>query len=100
MKYNIRLEHMEISEFDQDQLEKKLARLEKHLTPPFVTDVTISHNARRLHGNVVECRINIQQGKKVFHADRNGDDVQTVIDDCIGALKNELQKYYEKQKAH
>ncbi|MEX0650032.1 MAG: HPF/RaiA family ribosome-associated protein [Candidatus Andersenbacteria bacterium] len=100
MKYNLRLDHIELSDFDQEQLDKKMDRLKKHLLPPFMIDVTLSHSTRHLHGNAVGCIVNIQQGKKVYHADRSADDIQTAIDQTLEALRNELEKAHGKRKKH
>lgn len=100
MKHSLRLEHIEISDIDREQLEEKLSRLEKHLLPPYVTDVTISHDTHHTSGDVVRCTILIEQGKHVFRAERSRDSVQNAIDDSIGAIKSELLSSHDRRKEH
>ncbi len=100
MKYSLRTENMELSEFDVKQLDKKIERLRNHLTPPFEMDINIKHDRHHNKGQVVTCKINIEQGKKVLHAERTGQSAQDAIDVVIEAIKHELEKEHDKKKRH
>lgn len=98
MKYSLRTEHLELTDLDKEQLDKKIDRLTKHLVPPFMTDITISHDQHHRKGQVITCIINIGQGKKVFHAERSAESVQNALDLVLEALERELEKEHTKRK--
>lgn len=100
MKHTLKLEHIEISEIDRQQLEEKLDRLYKHLVPPYEVDVLLAHDKHHTQGNVIRCRINIEQTGKVYHVERNEGSVQDAIDSVIGALKSELLASHSRRKEH
>lgn len=100
MKYSLRTEHLTLTDFDQQQLEKKLNRLGKHLLPPFVIDISLLHDTHHQRGPVVTCIINIEQGRKVFHADRSAESIQDAIDRSLQAVAKELRKEHSKHKKH
>jgi ribosomal subunit interface protein len=100
MKHSLRLEHITLSDTDREQLEEKLNRLEKHVMMPYVTDVTISHDTHHTSGDVIRCTILIEQGKKVFRAERSNSTVQNAIDASIAALKSELLSSHDRRKDH
>ncbi len=100
MKHSLRLEHIEISDDDKEQLASKLERLEKHLQTPYVTDVTISHDTHHTHGNVVRCTIVIEQGKRLYRAQRSEETVQNAIDEALSAISSELRSDHERRKEH
>lgn len=98
MKYNLHCENLELSDFEQTELDKKIERIEKHLQPPFIVDVTLHHDGHHLKGAVVTCRINVEQGKKLFHVERTGSTAADVLDAVLDALKNELERDHDKRK--
>ncbi len=100
MKHSLKLEHIEISDMDRQQLEEKLDRLYKHMVPPYEIDVLIAHDTHHTQGNVIRCRINIEQEGKVYHVERNEDTVQDAIDKVIAALKSELVESHDRRKEH
>ncbi|HLC49365.1 MAG TPA: HPF/RaiA family ribosome-associated protein [Candidatus Andersenbacteria bacterium] len=100
MKHSLRVEHIELSETDKEQLESKLGKLEKHLALPYVTDVTISHDTHHTHGNVVRCTIVIEQGKHLYRAERSAETVQNAIDESVSALQSELRSSHDRRKEH
>lgn len=100
MKHSLRLDHIEISEIDKEQLDSKLNRLEKHLLTPYVTDVTISHDTHHTKGNVVRCTIIIEQGKHLYRAERSESTIQNAIDASIAAIKSELLSAQDRRKEH
>lgn len=98
MQFNLSSKHIELTDTDKELMQEKLDRIEKHLVPPFTVDVMCSHSTHHNKGDdVVGCRINITQGKKVIHAEREADTVQDALDACIKALKRELIKLREKE---
>ena len=100
MKYSLRTEHIELSQQNTEKLEQALQGLEKHVVPPFVTDVTIVHDTHHIHGSVVRCVIMIEQGKHVYRAERSEDSVHTAIDSAVSALKSELSSDHDRRKDH
>lgn len=100
MQYNLRAENLTLTEIDHRDLDKKLDRLQRHLTPPYTIDVTLQHDAHHLKGNVITCRINIEHRKKVFHVERVGDTIADTLDEVIHALKRELERDHDKRKDH
>lgn len=100
MKYSLRTEHIELSDQDREKLEDCLNRLEKHIEPPFVTDITIAHDTHHTHGSVVRCVIMIEHGKKVYRAERSEDTVQNAIDAAASAIKSELSSDHDRRKDH
>ena len=100
MKYSLRTEHIELTNQDREKLEDCLNRLEKHVEPPFVTDVTIIHDIHHVHGNVIRCIVMIEHGKKVYRAERSEDTVQNAIDAAVSAVKNELSDAHDRRKEH
>ncbi len=100
MKHSLTLEHIEISESDKQLLDEKLNRLNKHLLPPYEIDVLIAHDTHHTQGDVVRCRINVEQSGKVYHAERNEGNVQDAIDETLAAIKSELVKEHDRRKDH
>ncbi|MCH8748509.1 ribosome-associated translation inhibitor RaiA [Patescibacteria group bacterium] len=92
MQYILHTDHLSLSAADRDMLEKKLERLEKYLTIPFVTDVHFAQDQHHRTGQTITCTINIEMSKKVWHAERSGDTVQDALDSVIKALQNELRR--------
>lgn len=100
MKHSLTLEHIAVSDLDKEQLDAKLDRLYKHMVPPYEIDVLIAHDTHHTQGNVIRCRINIEQEGKVYHVERNEDTVQDAIDKVIAALKSELTASHNRRKEH
>ncbi len=100
MKHSLTLEHIEVSDLDREQLETKLDRLYKHILPPYEIDVLIAHDTHHTQGDVIRCRINIEQKGKVYHVERNKDTVQDAIDSVITALRSELLSSHDRRKKH
>lgn len=100
MKYSLTREHIEISDLDKQQLEEKLNRLHKHLVPPYDIDVLLAHDTHHTQGNVIRCRVNIEQEGKVYHGERSGDSIQDAIDSVIAVLKHELLSSHDRRKTH
>jgi ribosomal subunit interface protein len=96
VKYSLNVEHIELTELDRRLLDEKLDRLEKYMQPPFTTDVRLVHDTHHEKGQVVTCTINIEQGSKVFHAERTGESIQDALDQAIDALSSELKKQHDK----
>lgn len=97
MKHAVRYENIKPTSLDEDHLQKKLQNLYRHLTPPFSTDVVISHDAHHRKGNVITCRINIAYGKQMLRAERTGSSIASAIDEATQALEHELHKVHDKK---
>ncbi|MFH1353790.1 MAG: ribosome-associated translation inhibitor RaiA [bacterium] len=98
MKYSLTTKNIQLPEADIKLLDKKLERLEKHLRPPFQTDVVLRHDRHHRTGDTVTCIVNIKQRGSVFHAQRVGKSAQEALDEVIAALKKELVKNREKRR--
>lgn len=100
MKYSLRLQDIELTDEDQRLMDSKLDRIKKHLTPPYVADISCIRTQLKTAGETVTCIINIEQGKKVFHAERTSDTIQNALDEAVAAVSRELAKEHDKQKRH
>lgn len=85
---------------DQQLMDSKLNRIKKHLIPPYVADISCTHAQLKSSGETVTCTINIEQGKKVFHAERTADTLQNALDEAVQAISRELAKEHDKHKRH
>ncbi|MFA6700989.1 MAG: ribosome-associated translation inhibitor RaiA [Thiomicrospira sp.] len=99
MQYSLHIENFQLSDADRDLLDKKLERLEKRLQTPYTTDVHFSHDTHHNRGDTVRCTINIEQGKKLLHAERTRETAQDALDEVLEALGKELEKQKSKDKA-
>ncbi len=81
-------------------VDEKLSRLGKYLTPPWQVDVVLERDKHHRSGQVITCRINIEIGKKVWHAERVNSSISKAIDDAEKAVSRELQKYRDRKKSH
>lgn len=98
MLYNLTCQHIELSDLERGELDKKIDRLARHVTPPYTLDVTLKHDTHHLKGDVISCHMNIEQGKKVFHAERVGNTIADTVDEVLDALKSELEKDHSRRK--
>ncbi len=97
MKYSLSMEHLTVTETDQAMIDKKLTKLEKLVNEPYTMDLRLLHDTHHRNGQVVTCIINLEQGKRVFHAERSSQSIQTSLDEVITAIRHELQKAYKKR---
>lgn len=81
-------------------MDEKLNRLEKHIQIPFVVDVSLERHMLRSEGETITCIIRVEQGKQLFHAERNDSSLQTALDETIDAMQKELKKAHDKNKRH
>ncbi len=100
MQYQLRTEHIELTSSDQEQLDKKLDRLHKHLKPPYITDITFIRDTHHRTGNIITCIINVQQGKDMYHAERSNGDIQTALDQALKAIGQEMKNNHDKETDH
>lgn len=100
MKYSLRSHNLTLTDLDQEQMDKKLDRIKKHLMPPYVMDVSVTREVLKSEGESVTCIINVEQGKRVFHAERTENTLQNSLDEAIDAISNELKKEHDKKKRH
>ena len=98
MNYKLTTKHIDISDQDRDMMDEKFGRLEKHLTVPFRLEVMLQHDTHHRHGDVVTCRLNVNQFGTTLHAERSRDSVQNAVDESVDALKRELIKHKEKDQ--
>jgi ribosomal subunit interface protein len=100
MQYSLTTRNIEASDWDRQQLEKKIERLGKHLLPPFQIDIHVSHSRHHTNGEVVECTINIKQQSADFYTKRSNSSFQDALDDALDAMGQELAKAHDKRKNH
>ncbi|MBI3255398.1 MAG: HPF/RaiA family ribosome-associated protein [Candidatus Andersenbacteria bacterium] len=91
---------MELGDADITMMDKKLARLKKHLLPPYTTDVRCMRSTHHAKGDVITCSVNIEQSGKVFHAERAASTIQDALDEVIEVLEKELGRAHDKRKSH
>lgn len=96
MQYILSSDNVALTDADRALLDKKLNRLQKHLSPPYVTDIRLEHDTHHQTGKVIRCRITIEQGKSVMHAKRTAATVQDALDQTIEALEQVLKKHRAK----
>lgn len=96
MKYSIQLDKIDVSDNDRQMISEKIERLSTYVIVPYMIDLKFAGDAHHAKGDVVTCVMNIEQGKRVFHAERKSDTVQTSLDLVIAALSRELAHYYKK----
>jgi len=97
MDYTLTTKHITLSDADRDVLDEKLSRLQKHLTPPFRLEVLLLHDTHHRHGDVITCRLKVNQHGEILHIERARDSIQNAVDECVDALKSELIRYKDKQ---
>ena len=98
IKFSVRYDHITLSDWDQGQLVKKLQRLEKRVQEPHMLDITFTHSTHHLNGQVVGCKMALEQGKNIFYAAREAESVQTALDQCLEAMVAELEHNYGKRE--
>lgn len=100
MKYTIYTDNIELTPADQQQLEKSLQSLKKHLKPPYLIEVRLHHDRHHRKGEVVTCNLHIQAdlSDKSFHAERQAETLATACDTAIEAIEHELAKAHDKAK--
>ena len=96
MKYSIQLDKITVSADDRQLINNKIDRLATIITDPYVIDLKFARDTHHAKGEVVTCIINVEQGKRVFHAERKSETVQTSLDLTLGALSQELAHYHKK----
>lgn len=96
MKYSIQLDKITVSSNDRQLINDKIDRLATIITSPYVIDLKFALDTHHTKGEVVTCIINVEQGKRVFHAERKSETVQISLDLALAALSQELAHYYKK----
>lgn len=100
MKYSLYTDKIELTDTDRQMLEEKLNRLEKHVNPPYTLDITVSHSTHHRTGDVITCKMNLENGKNVWHVEETGETIQNCIDQAIEALQQQVKKFHEKHLGH
>lgn len=98
MHYSLTLQHIELSELDRQQLDEKLARLDKLINFPATIALVVRHDTHHRQGDVVTCTITLGLDRHHLHTERTASSVQDAFDEAIGALKQELAKHHDKHK--
>ncbi len=97
MEYSLRTENVVLTVPDRKFLNEKLAKLDKFVKAPYGADVALIHTSHA--SSPVTCIINIEKGKHVFHAQREGNTIQAATLEVVEALEKEIQKQHGKQRA-
>jgi len=100
MQYSLSLQHLSMSEADEQLLNEKLDRLKKHLLPPYTVQIRFTRSTHHQKGDVVTCIVNIEQGGEVFHAEKDASTMQDALDEVVAALMNNLERAHDKRKDH
>jgi ribosomal subunit interface protein len=98
MQYSLTTQHLELSELDRQQLDEKLARLDKFITTPATVALVVRRDTHHRQGNIVTCTITVDMDRHRIHTERTASSVQDTFDEAIGALKQELVKHHDKHK--
>lgn len=100
MNYTFHTDNLKLSALDQEFLDKKLSRLEKHLWPPYTLTINLRRNNHHRTGDVIECQMNVHLPgiKHPLHAERSAATIQDCLDQTLHALANELQREHDKAK--
>lgn len=96
MLYNLQTQNLELTATDQQMLDDKLNRFQKFLKEPYQVDIRFVRDTHHNSGLIMNCLINIRQGKNVFHAERVAATVQDSLDQCLDGLKQEVAKNRDK----
>lgn len=100
MEYSLSTQHIEVSDWDREQMEKKLGRLQKHLLAPFHIQLHFAHDTHHANGEVVTCKLLVDQPGDNFRVSRAAASVQDALDESIEAIGQELAKAHDKRKDH
>lgn len=93
MKYNIRGQHIEVTEALRDFVEKKLSRLEKYFEAPITSEISVTlHAIKGKHS--VEVTIPLQG--VVLRAEEKSDDMYASIDEVVDKLERQIRKFKTK----
>ena len=100
MKYSLRTEHVSLNTADEEQINKQLRTLSIHRKLPDITDISFHKSTPHGKGNIISCIINIQQGKRLLHTERDGETLQNALAQSIEVLRRKLQKNHDEQQRH
>jgi ribosome-associated translation inhibitor RaiA len=96
MKYSISTKKIELEGSDYKMVERKLSRIQKHVSPPYDATLVISRDSHHRKGRVISCSIKIVMGKHVFYAKRQEETLPDALDETIRAVVAELKKSKQK----
>ena len=97
MKYSLALKNIEIEAKEMDVIDEKLDRLKKILKPPFVCDMVIERDKHHRSGDVVKCRLSLEQEGKVWHSERVANTVTSSVDKVVEVLRKDLRRNADKK---
>lgn len=98
MEFTLTKKNVELSAEDEKAIAQKLNRIAKHLRVPFVVDVLLRRDTHHQSGDVFSCRINIEEGKKVFHGEREGESTLDALDKTIAVVVQQLEKDHDRNR--
>ena len=94
MKYTLASHSIEISDYQQAQIEEKIMKLEKHLPDPLPLEIAFTNDSPE----VVRCHLNYGNGKNTSHCEQTGATIEDSLDKAIEMLRRELIKKHEKER--
>jgi len=97
MDFKLTQKNISLNDAEASKADEKLGRIEKHLRSPFVVDVMLRRDTHHQTGEVFLCRINVEEGKKVFHGERNGESPLDALDETIAVIIQQLEKEHDQK---
>ncbi len=98
MQFKLTKKNLEVSDDDESVIDEKLSRIAKHLRTPFVVDVMLRRDTHHQSGDVYLCRINVEEGKRVFHSERTGESTLDALDETIAVIIGQLEKEHDRHR--
>ncbi|MAF81241.1 hypothetical protein CL628_04485 [bacterium] len=98
MQFKLTKKNIELSNHEEGVVDEKLSRIAKHLRTPFVVDVMLRRDTHHQSGDVYLCRINVEEGKRVFHGERTGESTLDALDETIAVVIQQLEKEHDRHR--
>lgn len=95
MRYTLYTPNIVLSAFSRRLVEEKLRRIEKFLIHPHPLEVSLRREGR----GQFRCALTYGNGKHAIHAERSRGKLEDSLDEALDALRRELVKQREKQRA-
>jgi len=93
MKYNIRGQHISVTEALKDYVEKKLSRLEKYFETPLSSEVNVTLSVIKNRQGV---EVTIPLTGVMLRAEEKHDDMYAAIDLVVDKLERQIRKHKTK----
>jgi ribosomal subunit interface protein len=101
MRININHENIELTDAIKNAVEEKISSCEKYMDNLQVAEVVVGKTTNHHEkGNVFHCSVNLEYPGGMFRAERVGEDLYTVINECRDVLKREITKFKETHRNH